>query len=124
MLLRGARARCPRCGSGGIFLGWFTMRDSCPRCGLAFVREEGTFLGAFVVNFAATEAVLAVTIVSLVAATVPDIPAFKLSLVAVAVVTAFPIAFYPLSKSIWAAIDLILHPEVGEGDPARSDHHQ
>lgn len=100
------------------------MRDSCPRCHLAFVREEGTFLGAFVVNFAATEVVLAITIVSLVAATAPDIPALRLSVVAVAVVTAFPIAFYPLSKSIWAAIDLVLHPELAGGDPARSDHHQ
>ena len=34
------------------------MAERCPRCGMRFEREEGFFLGAYVVNFAVTEGLL------------------------------------------------------------------
>lgn len=123
-IARGLTRRCPNCGSGHLFIGWFQMVDRCPRCGLAFEREEGTFLGAFVINFAATEAVLGVTIAVLIASTLPDPPALRLSIIAVAIVIAFPIAFYPVSKTVWAAIDLLMHPSLAITTATRNDHHQ
>jgi len=39
--VRGITRRCPRCGSGGLFAGWFTIREACPRCRLRLQREEG-----------------------------------------------------------------------------------
>lgn len=30
MVLRGLVRRCPRCGGGGVFRRWFTMREHCP----------------------------------------------------------------------------------------------
>lgn len=32
---RGARGRCPACGTGRIFDGYLTIRDHCPACGEA-----------------------------------------------------------------------------------------
>lgn len=54
MLLRGLVRRCPRCGGGGVFRHWFTMRKRCPTCGVRFDRrpEEAFFLGAFVIQTA------------------------------------------------------------------------
>lgn len=34
-ILRGLRARCPRCGVGGLFHGFLTVREACPHCGEA-----------------------------------------------------------------------------------------
>ena len=109
-LLRGVRRRCPRCGGGDLFPTWFSLVERCPTCGLPFSREEGAWLGAFVISFAATEAVLAVIIAVSIAATLPDPPALKLSILAAVAVTAFPVTFYPFAKTIWAAIDLLMHP--------------
>lgn len=118
-LLRGARRRCPRCGSGGLFPTWFSLVEQCPTCGLSYSREEGAWLGAFVISFAVTEAVLAVIIAVSIAATLPDPPALKLSIGAGLAMIAFPLAFYPFSKTIWAAIDLLMHPlDAAEEDAA------
>lgn len=116
-LLRGASRRCPRCGSGGLFPTWFSLVERCPTCGLSFSREEGAWLGAFVISFAATEAVLAAIIAVSIAVTLPDPPALKLSIGAGLAMIAFPLAFYPFAKTIWAAIDLLMHP-LGEQERA------
>ena len=52
MLRRGAMKRCPACGAGRLFSGWFRMADRCPGCGYQFAREEGFFLGAYVMTLA------------------------------------------------------------------------
>jgi hypothetical protein len=59
MVMRGVTRRCALCGSGGLFLSWFKMRDRCPRCSYVFAREDGFSLGAVLMNFAVTEALLA-----------------------------------------------------------------
>jgi uncharacterized protein (DUF983 family) len=58
MLIRGLLRRCPRCGSGTLFRGWFQMVERCPRCGYTFEREESFFLGAYVINLAITQVAL------------------------------------------------------------------
>lgn len=50
MLDRGALRRCAACGGGRLSTGWFRMAPTCPRCGYRFEREEGFFLGAYVMN--------------------------------------------------------------------------
>ncbi|HUQ39118.1 MAG TPA: DUF983 domain-containing protein, partial [Acidimicrobiales bacterium] len=52
MLGRALLKRCPLCGAGELFTGWFRMKDRCPGCGYRFEREEGFFLGAYVINLA------------------------------------------------------------------------
>lgn len=40
-LLRGLRKRCPRCGQGSMFNGWYTIRERCLPCSLPFEPRDG-----------------------------------------------------------------------------------
>ena len=104
-LARGLRCRCPRCGSGGLFRRWLQMLPRCPRCGLAFEGEEGDWTGALVINFALTGVVFVLVLVALVAATAPDIPVGLLLAVLVPIVALAPVVFYPVSRTVWVAIE-------------------
>ncbi|MEA2704780.1 MAG: hypothetical protein QOD63_2725 [Actinomycetota bacterium] len=113
MLGRGLRKRCPLCGSAKVFTSWFHMRDHCPGCGHRFERDSDFFFGAYVINLAITEGLLLLlAIVPLIALLASDhdvniVPVLVLGLTAA---IAAPLAFYPFSRTIWAAIDLILRP--------------
>jgi uncharacterized protein (DUF983 family) len=120
MVVRGFVKRCPRCGGGGLFEGWLRMRPRCPRCGMCFEREEGFFLGAFVVNLGVMLLALAAAIAVGVAVTLPDPPPGKLAAGAMVVGVLVPILFYPMSKTVWSAVDVAMHPlEPDEVESAR-----
>ncbi|MCU1454960.1 MAG: hypothetical protein JWN46_3106 [Acidimicrobiales bacterium] len=113
MLLRGCAKRCARCGRGRLYVGWFRMRDRCPRCGVQFEREEGFFTGALLINFAVTEgfvfAGLMIYILVLANASgAVSIAPVIIGGVALAVLA--PIVFYPFSRTIWFAIHLAMAP--------------
>ena len=110
MLVRGLFRRCPRCGGGKLFTNWLTMKPRCPTCGMYFEREEGFFLGAFVVNFGVMLISMAAFIAVAVAVTLPDPDPVKLAVGGVVVAVVVPIAFYPMSRTFWSAIDLIMKP--------------
>jgi uncharacterized protein (DUF983 family) len=113
MFLRSATRRCAVCGSGNLFTGWFRMRDHCPRCGYVFAREEGFSLGAILMNFAVTELLLGVFgIVPLIVvlAANPDANVTPVILGGVLAVVAGPFLFYPFSRTLWVAIELMLRP--------------
>lgn len=86
------------------------MRPRCLRCGIRFEREEGFFLGAFVVNFGATLVLLAAFIGVGVAVTLPHPPPGKLAAAGAVLVVVVPIFFYPISRTLWSAIDLWMKP--------------
>ena len=112
MLSRGATKRCPRCGSRHLFQGWFRMKEHCPRCGLTFDREEGFFLGAFVLNFGVTIAGLAVimgVLIAVLATNGSHRALVSVAVTAVAEVVVVPLAFYPTSKTLWCAVDIVMH---------------
>jgi uncharacterized protein (DUF983 family) len=56
--------RCPRCGSGPLFSGVLSMRESCPNCGLDLRPYEGgdgpTVAGIFLVGSVGVIAALVV----------------------------------------------------------------
>ena len=110
MLVRGLLRRCPNCGSRGVFRRWFAMRATCPRCGITFEREEGFFLGAYVINLGLVLALLAAWTLIGVIATQPDPPLAALVVGGMAMSAAVALAFYPSSKTVWAAIDMIMTP--------------
>ncbi len=64
MLGRGVCKRCPLCGTGKLFTRWFRMKERCPGCGYLFEREEGFFLGAYVINYGIGSAIVAVALVA------------------------------------------------------------
>lgn len=117
----GAARRCPRCGSGGIFASYFTLRDHCPACGFDFEREEGYWVGALIVNIAVTEALFGLGFLAALLVTWPDVPWTGLLVLAIAVNALVPVLFYPLSKTIWLGLDLAFNPPTAseEGDAAR-----
>ncbi len=113
MLARGLTKRCPLCGSGRLFSGWFRMKERCPGCGHRFEREEGWFLGAYVVNLAIAEGLL--LLVGIVPCIVflaanPDASLVPFLVVGAVAAVGAPLFFYPFSRTTWAAIDLLMRP--------------
>lgn len=112
MIGRALVRRCPRCGDRRAwFDGWFRQRSHCRACGVCRTRqvdghELGSMTVALVVNISLIVAVLGVAI----ALTVPDIPVLTLTLVLSATAITVPIATWPLSHTVWMALDLRFRP--------------
>jgi uncharacterized protein (DUF983 family) len=104
-LLWGITLRCARCGSGHLFRGYFSMKPDCPRCGLHFEREQGYWTGALAFNMIATGGLFAIIFVSVLVATLPDIPVIPVLCIVLPIMLLGPIVFYPFSKTIWVAVD-------------------
>jgi uncharacterized protein (DUF983 family) len=111
MIGRGLRRRCPLCGGGGLFRHWVEPRSSCPRCGLRLDRgEDDFFLGSFTLNFIAAELLVAVFLLSALIVTWPDVPWRGLVWAGAPLVVLTPVLFYPVSRTLWLAIDLTMRP--------------
>lgn len=111
MLGHALRRRCPVCGAPGIFDGWFTLRPRCPRCNFSFEREEGYWVGALIANIAVAELLFAAVFLGGVVLTWPQVPWVPLGVAGVVAMVGLPVAFYPLSKTLWLWVDLaFLHP--------------
>lgn len=111
MLGHALRRRCPVCGAPGIFDGWFTLRPRCPGCNFSFEREEGYWVGALIANIAVAELLFAAVFLGGVVLTWPEVPWLRLGVVGIAAMVGLPVAFYPLSKTLWLWVDLaFLHP--------------
>ena len=105
--------RCPVCGGGDLFDGWFRMKERCPHCDYRFEREEGFFLGALVVNFAVAEGLMAVLCIVpaiYLFATHPEAPLWPVLAGGLLAAVVAPLAFYPFSRTIWASLELMLRP--------------
>jgi uncharacterized protein (DUF983 family) len=105
---RGLTLRCPNCGGNGVFRGLFHVNERCTRCGFLVQREEGFFLGAMALNYAA--------------AAFPLVPIFvlvfmeKISVpLALAVCIGWglivPVAFYQMSRSLWMMMVYLAIPQ-------------
>jgi len=90
--------------------GVFSIADDCPRCGLHFERIEGHWIGAIGINTIVSFGLLLVTIVVGFIATWPDPTALPILLPALIVAIGVPLFFYPLSKTTWCAVDLLMRP--------------
>ena len=113
MLGRGLLKRCAVCGSGKLFTRWFRMKERCPRCGYRFEREEGFFLGAYVINLAFAQGmVILLAVVPLIVrlADDPDASILPFAVGGFLGAVVGPMIFYPWSKTVWTAFDLILRP--------------
>lgn len=124
MLRRGLTKHCPVCGSGHLFEGWFRMKERCPRCDYKFEREEGFFLGAYTINLAISEGLLLLlAIVPLIAllGTGHDVNLWPIVVIGLMAAIVAPLIFYPFSRTIWSAIDLVLRPPE-QTEPADRHH--
>lgn len=112
MLWRGLRLRCARCGGGGVFESWFRLTERCPSCGYRFEREEGFWLGGYVINFGVVEAIIGAALFGYVIAGArnPDVSAVPVVVVGVVAAVVGPVVFFPFSRTVWSAIDLAMRP--------------
>ena len=108
---RAARLRCPNCGRGPIFDSWLRLRTRCPVCGLGLERgEEGYQVGAYMFNIVASELVFAAAFLGVLVLTWPHPPWNALLYGGVAMMLVAPVVFYPFSKTLFLAFDLIFRP--------------
>jgi len=114
MVLRGVFAHCPICGSGHLYRG-LKLRERCPRCGHRFERrnEDGFFLGAYLINLSIALVLLAAILMAYGLSLDGTAPGSGLSwgLAALVVTILGPFITYRSSKTLWAAIELTLHPQ-------------
>lgn len=100
--------RCPRCGQGRLFVSWFRIRERCPRCALPLEREEGALLGSISLNYGVTGLAFIAAMALWIALTAPDLDPVVALAVGLPIVVLVPTLFFPFSKTIWAAVDLLL----------------
>jgi uncharacterized protein (DUF983 family) len=119
MLWRGARRRCPWCdGRGAFFVTWFKTQERCRTCGIGWRRGyEGFELGAMTVNVIIVFGVLIAGAAIGIVVTSPGIPVVPLVVALGAVGILIPIVLYPVSYTLWQAIDLAMRPP-DPADPA------
>ncbi len=112
MLWRGARRRCAYCGGrGAFFTGWFTKQERCRTCGIEWHRGyEGFELGAMAINAIVSLGLLVVGMVIGILVTWPDIAVLPLLLILGAVAIVVPLAVYPVTYTVWQAVDLAMRP--------------
>lgn len=112
LFLRAVRLRCPACGGGPVFVTWLRMVPSCPSCGLRFDREPqgGYWVGSNTINLFITEAVFASLFVAILARTWPTPPWNLLLWGGMGLMLLFPVFFYPWSKVLFVAVDLVFRP--------------
>ncbi len=106
--------RCPHCGKGPVLQHWLKLRVKCGSCSLRLQRgEHDNFTGSMFILFGlvgvAVFAVLTVTI--LASAETPwDLLETGLPVLA----AALGVFFFPFSKLLWLAFDLMLRPVTRE----------
>jgi len=120
-LARGLVRRCPRCGGRDLFERRLRIRERCPGCGLRLEREEGGFLGAMTLNYLATTLAWGGFLAVWLVVALPGVAIAPLTVASLAFVAVFPLLFYPLSKTLWAAVDYLVvrsSPDYRERDAA------
>jgi uncharacterized protein (DUF983 family) len=97
------------------------MRERCPVCGLKLERgEEGYQVGSYMFNIVAAELVFAAAFVGAVVLTWPTPPWKVLEYGGIALMVVAPFVFFPFSKTLFLAFDLLFRPAGSDdlADPA------
>lgn len=111
MFARALRLHCPHCGGGPVFVSWRRLVPNCPVCGLGFERgEQGYWLGAYFFNLMAVETVFAIWILGILWWTWPAPPWGMVQAGSVGLTLVTPVAFFPWSKTLFLAFDLLVRP--------------
>ncbi len=103
-------ARCPVCGSTGIWQSFGQTVESCPRCGYRFSREHGYWTGGLIINIGVAILAFFVIFVGGMLITWPEVPWTGLLIATIVVMGVLPVLLYRQSKTIWVWLDLTVHP--------------
>jgi uncharacterized protein (DUF983 family) len=108
---RAAHWRCPYCGRGRLFRGVFRMLPGCPECGLSYFPEQGYYVGAMIINYVATTAV--VVGIFLLSLLFPDFTTLSINakiLVWMGFAIVLSLLLVRHSYSLWLGIDFWIKP--------------
>jgi len=94
------------------------MIERCPNCSLLFERVDGHWIGAIGMNTVAVMGLMLSTLFVVTMVTYPDPVPSALVWVEVSIAAVGPLAFFPSSRTLWSALDLLMRPlKFGEVDP-------
>lgn len=111
ILRRSLHWRCPNCGRGRLFRGVFRMLPACPECGLSYFPEQGYYMGAMIINYAVTTAV--VVAIFLLSLLVSDFTGFSTNfkiILWMGFAIALCLLFTRHAYSLWLGIDFWIKP--------------
>jgi uncharacterized protein (DUF983 family) len=103
--------RCPNCGRGTLFRGVFRMLSNCPQCGLSYFPEQGYYVGAMIINYGVTTAII-VTIF-LLSLLIPDFTTLSTNskiLIWMAFAITISLSLMRHSYSFWLGLDFWIKP--------------
>jgi uncharacterized protein (DUF983 family) len=108
LIWRAVRLRCPSCGEGKLFRGWFAMHSNCSACARPFSGDQGYFLGSIYFNYGVT-GVLVVSIYFTMYFGDVLTNDQRLTLLG-AFVVLFPVWFFRYARALWIAFDEFWDP--------------
>jgi len=85
-----------------------SLKPACPTCGAHFEREDGYFLGAYALNLIVAEMIgLGGALYLLFATDLRHLPIGWQMVLAGLLAGLLPILFFPFSRTLWIALDLL-----------------
>lgn len=87
------------------------MVERCPGCRLEYEREEGYWLGAVLINTAVTILLFATIMIVWAVVTWPHPPWTAMTATGIVINLLVPLLFYPVSKTLWVAIETSLRAD-------------
>lgn len=105
---RAIRLRCPVCGKGRVFAGFFKMHPRCGECDAIYDREPGFFLGSIYFNYGLTAVISTIAYVVLsFGFRIGDNLAMG---IVFAFAILFPCWFFRYARSLWLSMDQFWDP--------------
>ena len=118
---RAARWRCPYCGRGRLFRGVFLMYSKCPECGLSFYPEQGYYLGAMIINYIVTTAlILGMFLMSLLFKDFTSLTTNEKIVLWIGFAVVLSLALTRHAYSFWLGLDFWVTPRTP--DPPVAEH--
>src|SRR5712691_1664563 len=112
---RAARWRCPNCGRGQLFRGVFLMYSMCPECGLSYYPEQGYYLGAMIINYIVTTAlILGIFLLSLLFRDFTSLTTNEKIVLWIAFAVTLSLALMRHAYSFWLGLDFWVTPRTPE----------
>ncbi len=114
LIKRALQLRCPRCGQGRLFTGWFTMPERCSECRLKIERAPGYYLGSIYINYGATAVILLLGY--LVLHDGFGLTNRQLAKPLVAICVLFPLWAFRYARALWLAFDCHFDESILRGE--------
>ena len=111
ILLRGAVGSCPSCGARKLFGSGMRLSGKCPSCQMDFDGPPGHWVGSIGINTILCVISLLLTIIASTLLLWPDLKVIPMALPALIVSLVSPILLYPISQTLWTAIDIVIRKE-------------